>query len=169
MAWSRRRVVAAISGSGRAAVPAALHEQCALAVGLDAELIGAVVHDRGVAQCPGRKVEPLGERGGVSAVVAERAGFVAAGGGRGQDPGAGAAGVFAGPGHGKADGEVRRGGRRAGWARSGGDGGFQRPGDLPQRPAALVFAVAVVAFPHIPAAVGIAGGEPGAPGRAAGE
>jgi hypothetical protein len=43
----------------------------------------------------GGQVEAAGERGGVGAVVAEPAGFVAAGGDGGEHPGAGAAGVLA--------------------------------------------------------------------------
>ena len=151
------------------AVPGALDEDGAAGVGLDTELVVAVVHDRGVAQRPGREVEAPGERLGAGAVVAEPAGLVAAGGGRCEDPGAGAAGVFAGPGHGQADREVRAAGlgvRRPG---GGGDGGFQRPGDLAQRLALVVFALAVVALADVPAAVRVAGRQPGAPGRAAGE
>ena len=60
-------------------------------------------------------------------------------------------------------------GRGAGRPGGGGDGGFQRPGDLPQRLAFVVLALAVVAFADVPAAVGIAGAQPGALGRAAGE
>ena len=60
-------------------------------------------------------------------------------------------------------------GRRAGRAGHRGDGRFQRPGDLPQRLAFVVFAFAVVAFADVPAAVGVAGAPAGAPGRAAGE
>ena len=147
-----------MSGPGSAgAVPGALHEQRALGVGLDAELVSAVVHDGAVAQGPGGQVEPAGERGGVGAVVAEPAGLVPAGGDRGQDPGAGAAGVFAGPGHGQAGREVRRGGQRAGRPRGDRDGGLQRPGDLGQRLALVVFVVAVVALADVPAAAGVAG------------
>ena len=82
------------------AVPGALDQERSLAVRLDAELVVAVVHDGVVAERAGGEVEPLGEGLGVGAVVAEGAGLVAAGGHGGQDPGAGAAGVFAGPGHG---------------------------------------------------------------------
>ena len=60
----------------------------------------------------------------------------------------------------------RRGAGRPG---RGGDGRFQRPADLPQRLAFVVFAVAVVAFADVPAAVGVAGAQAGALGRAAGE
>jgi hypothetical protein len=158
MSWSRRRAVAA-----------AFDEQGALAVGLDAELIGAVIHDGTVAQGPGGQVESFGEGLGIGAVVSEVAGLVAAGGDGGQDPGAGAAGVFAGAGQDQADSQVGAGGGGAGRARGGGDGGLQRPGDLPQQLALVVFAFPVVAFPHVPAAVGVAGAQPGAPGRAAGE
>src|SRR5208282_2295805 len=87
----------------------------------------------------------------------------------GQDPGAGAAGVFAGPGHGHAGGQVRAAVLGAGAPGRGGDGGFQRPADLAQRLALVVFAFAVVAFADVPAAVGVAGAQAGAPGRAAGE
>ena len=80
-----------------------------------------------------------------------------------------AAGILAGPGDGRADGQVRAAGRGAGRAGGGGDRGFQRPGDLPQRLAFVVLAFAVVAFADVPAAVGIAGAQPGALGRAAGE
>ena len=55
MAWSRSRVVAVISGSGRAGqyqVPST--RMAPPAVCLDAELVSAVVHDRGVAQRAGR-------------------------------------------------------------------------------------------------------------------
>src|SRR5205807_262866 len=95
---------------------------------------------------PGWVPEAVGERGGAGAVVAEPAGLVAAGGGRGQHPGAGAAGVLAGPGHGQADREVRVRGRRAGRPGGDGDGGLQRPADLPQRLALVVLALAVVAL-----------------------
>src|SRR6516164_2152651 len=47
-------------GQGRA-VPAAFDEQGAPDAGLDAELAGAVVHDRLAAQRPGGQVEPSGE------------------------------------------------------------------------------------------------------------
>ena len=147
------------------AVPAALGQQRSAGACLDAELVGAVVHDRHVAQRAGGEVEPLWQGLGVGAVVAEPPGFVAAGGGRGQDPGAGAAGILAGPGDGQADGQVRAAGRGAGRAGGGGDRGFQRPGDLPQRLAFVVLALAVVAFADVPAAVGIAGAQPGALGR----
>ena len=40
--------------------------------------------------------------------------------------------------------------------------------DLPQRPALVVLTLAVIAFADVPAAVGIAGAQAGAPGRAAG-
>ena len=50
-----------------------------------------------------------------------------------------------------------------------GDGGFQRPGEFAQRLALVVFAFAVVALADVPAAVGVAGRQAGAPGRAAGE
>jgi hypothetical protein len=155
-------------GQGRA-VPGSLHEDGAAGIGLDAELVVAVVHDRLVAQRPGREVEALGERLGAGAVVAGPAGLVAAGDGRCQDPGAGAAGVFAGAGQGQADREVRAGGPGAGRPGRGGDGGFQRPGDLAQRLAFVVLAFAVVVLADVPAAVGVAGAQPGAPGRAAGE
>ena len=114
-------------------------------------------------------MEPLGQGLGVGAVVAEPAGLAAAGGQGGQHAGAGAAGVFAGPGQGQAGGEVGVRGRGAGRAGHGGDGGFQRPGDLAQRLSFVVFAFAVVAFADVPAAVGVAGAQPGALGRAAGE
>ena len=114
-------------GQGRA-VPGSLDQDGSAGVCLDAELVGAVVHDRGVAQRPGGQVEPLGQGLGVGAVVAEPPGLVAAGGHGGQHAGAGAAGVFAGPGQGQADGEVRQRGRRAGRPGRGGDGGLQRPG-----------------------------------------
>ena len=170
MAWSRSRVVAVISGPGQGgAVPGALHEDGAAGVCLDAELVVAVVHDRLVAQRPGREVEPPGQRLGIGAVVAQPAGLVAAGGHGGQHPGAGAAGVLAGPGHGHPDREVRAGGRRAGRPGGGGDGGLQRPADLAQRLSLVVLALAVVALADVPAAVGVAGAQPGAPGRAAGE
>src|SRR6266705_1008202 len=138
------------------AVPGALHEDGPAGAGLDAELVGAVVHDRGVAQRPGREVEAPGERGGVGAVVAEPAGLMAAGGDGGEDPGAGAAGVLAGPGQGHPGREVRAAGlgvRRPG---GGGDGGFQRPGDLAQRLALVVFTLTVVTLADVPAAVGVA-------------
>ena len=89
------------------AVPGALDEDGSAGVCLDAELVGAVVHDGLVAERAGGEVEPLGQGLGVGAVVAEPAGFVAAGGDGGQHAGAGAAGVFAGPGQGQAGGEVR--------------------------------------------------------------
>src|SRR6266436_9687833 len=88
------------------AIPGSLHEDGSAGVGLDAELVGAVVHDGLVAQRAGGEAEPLGEGLGVGAVVPEPAGLVAAGGQGGQHPGAGAAGVFAGPGQGQAGGEV---------------------------------------------------------------
>ena len=72
MAWSRRRVVAVISGPGRAGqyqVPS--DEDGSAGVCLDAELVVAVVHDRPVAQGPGGEVEALGEGLGAGAVVAE--------------------------------------------------------------------------------------------------
>src|SRR6266568_4336695 len=90
------------------AVPGALHEDGPAGAGLDAELVGAVVHDRGVAQRPGREVEAPGERGGVGAVVAEPAGLMAAGGDGGEDPGAGAAGVLDGPGENSGTGVASR-------------------------------------------------------------
>ncbi len=127
------------------AVPGSLHEDGSAGAGLDAELVGAVVHHRGVAQRPDREVEPLGEGLCAGAVVAQGSGLVAAGGYGGQHAGAGAAGVFAGPGQGQPDREIRAGGRGAGQAGGGGDGGLQRPGDLPQRPALVVLALAVVA------------------------
>src|SRR5260370_34582827 len=139
-------------GQGRA-VPGSFHEDGSAGVCLDAELIIAVVHDGVVAQRPGGEVEAPGEGLGVGAVVAEPAGFVPAGCDRCEDPGAGAAGVFAGPGQGQADGQVRAGGRRAGGPCRGGDGGFQRPGDLLQRLALVVLAVAVGAFPDLPPVV----------------
>jgi hypothetical protein len=114
-------------------------------------------------------MESLGERLGIGTVVAEPAGLVAAGGGRGQDPGAGAAGVFAGPGQCQADREVREGGFGAGRPGRGGDGGLQRPADLAQRLAVVVLTLAVVALADVPAAVGVAGRQAGALGRAAGE
>ena len=92
------------------AVPGALDEDGSAGVCLDAELVGAVVHDRAVAQGAGGEVEPPGQGLGIGAVVAEPAGLVAAGGRGGQDPGAGAAGVFAGPGQRQADREVRQAG-----------------------------------------------------------
>ena len=156
------------SGEG-GAVPGALDQDGSAGVCLDAELVGAVVHDWLVAQGPGGQGESLGERLGVGAVVAQAAGLVAAGGHRGQHPDAGTAGVFAGPGQGQADGEIRAGGRGAGQAGGGGDGGFQRPGDLPQRLALVVLAFAVVSFADVPAAVGVAGAQPGPLGGAAGE
>src|SRR6266496_5416633 len=113
--------------------PGSLHEDGAAGAGLDAELVVAVVHDGLVAQGAGGQVEPPGERLGAGAVVAEPAGLMAAGGGRGEDPGAGAAGVLAGPGQGQADREVRVRGRGAGGPGGGGDGGFQRPGEFAQR------------------------------------
>ena len=94
---------------------------------------------------------------------------MAAGGGRCQDPGAGAAGVFAGPGQGQAGSQVRVRGRGAGRPGGNGDGGFQRPGEFAQRLALVVFTLAVVALADVPAAAGVAGAQPGAPGRAAGE
>ena len=100
-------------GQGRV-VPGSLDEDGAAGAGLDAGLVVAVVHDGLVAQRSGREVEATGERLGLGAVVAEPAGLVAAGGGKGQDPGAGAAGVFAGPGQGHADGEVGVRGRAPG-------------------------------------------------------
>ena len=151
------------------AVPAALDQQRSLAVCLDAELVGAVVHDGVVAERAGGEVEALGQGLGIGAVVAEPAGLVAAGGHGGQDPGAGAAGVLAGPGQCQADGEIRMRRRRAGRPGRGGDGGLQRPGDFLQRLAFVVLAFAVIAFADVPAAVGIAGRQAGAPGRAAGE
>ena len=155
-------------GQGRA-VPGSLDEDGAAGIGLDAELVGAVIHDGAVAQCPGREVEAPGERGGVGPVVAEPAGLVAAGGGGGQDPGAGAAGVFAGPGQRHPGREVRGRGRRAGRPGGDRDGGLQRPADLAQRLALVIFAVAVVALADVPAAVGVAGAQPGALGRATGK
>ncbi len=101
--------------------------------------------------------------------MAQPAGLVPAGGDRGQDPGAGAAGVLSGPGQRQADGEIRMRGRCAWRPGRGGDGGLRGPGDLPQRLAPVVFALAVIAFPDVPAAVGVAGAQAGAPGRAAGE
>ena len=105
----------------------------------------------------------------MQAVVAGPAGLVAAGGGRGQDPGAGAAGVLPGPGHGHADSEVGVCGRGAGRPCGDRDGGFQRPGEFAQRLALVVLTLAVVALADVPAAVGVAGAQPGAPGRAAGK
>ena len=125
--------------------------------GLDAELVVAVVHDGLVAQGAGGRVEPLGERPGAGAVVAGPAGLVSAGGGRGQDPGAGAAGVLAGPGHGHADGEVGVCGRGTGRPCRGGDGGLECPGEFTQRLALVVLALPVVALADVPAAVGVAG------------
>ena len=61
-------------------------------------MAGLVVHDRLVAQRAGGEVEPLGQGLGAGAVEAEPPGLMAAGGDGGQDPGAGAARVFAGPG-----------------------------------------------------------------------
>src|ERR1019366_3714734 len=151
------------------AVPGSLHEEGAAGVCLDAELVSAVVHDGLVSQRPGRTVEALGERLGIGAVVAEPAGLVPAGGGGGQDPGAGAAGVLAGPGDGQADGQVWTAGRGTGQAGGGGDGGLQRPADLPQWLALAVLAFAVVSLADVPAAAGVAGAQPGPPGRAAGE
>ncbi len=114
-------------------------------------------------------MEPFGEGLGVGAVVIEPAGLVPAGGYRCEDACAGAAGVLAGPGHGHADGQVRVCGRRAGWPGGGGDGGFQRPGEFPQRLALVVFTVAVVALADVPAAAGVAGRQAGALGGAAAE
>ena len=114
-------------------------------------------------------MEAPGERLGAGAVVAGPAGLVPAGGGGGQDPGAGAAGVLAGPGDGQADGQVWAAGRGTGQAGGGGDGGLQRPADLPQWLALVVLAFAVVSLADVPAAVGVAGAQPGPPGRAAGE
>src|SRR5260370_39045075 len=57
-------------GQGRA-VPAAFDEQGAAGAGLDAELVGAVVHDRLVAQRPGGPVEPAAESPGVGAGVTQ--------------------------------------------------------------------------------------------------
>ena len=151
------------------AVPGALDEDGAAGIGLDAELVYPVVHDRPVAQGAGGQLESPGQRGGVGAVVAEPAGLVPAGGDGGQDPGAGAAGVFAGPGQRQADGQIGMRGRRAGRPGHGGDGGLQRPADLAQRLALVVLAFAVVAFADVPAAVGVAGAQAGALGRAAGE
>src|SRR5262245_6483480 len=82
------------------AVPGPFHEERAAGAGLDAELVVAVVHDGVVAQRPGGEVEAPGEGLGAGAVVAEPAGFVPAGCDRCEDPGAGAAGVLAGPGQG---------------------------------------------------------------------
>ena len=60
MAWSRRPVVAVISGLGQGgAVPAALDEDGAAGIGLDAELVYPVVHDRPVAQGAGGQLESL--------------------------------------------------------------------------------------------------------------
>ena len=114
-------------------------------------------------------MEPVRERGGAGAVVAGPAGLVAAGGGGGRHPGAGAAGVFAGPGHGQTGGQVRVRGRGAGRPGGDRDGGFQRPGEFAQRLAFVVFMLAVVALADVPAAVGVAGREAGALGRAAAE
>jgi hypothetical protein len=122
--------------------------------GLDAELVGAVVHDWPVAQGAGRQVEPGGEGCGVGAVVAEPAGFVAAGGDGVKDAGTGAAGVFAGPGQRQAGSQVRALHPGAGRPGHGGDGGFECPGDFPQGLALVVLVVAVVAFADVPAAVG---------------
>src|SRR6266851_1509806 len=139
------------------AVPGSLHQDGSAGVCLDAELVDPVIHDRPVAEGACGQLESPGDRSGAGTIVAGPAGLVPAGGDRGQDPGAGAAGVFAGPGQRQADGQIRVRGRRAGRPGRGGDGGLQRPGDLPQRPALVVFALAVVAFADIPAAVGIAG------------
>jgi len=49
------------------------------------------------------------------------------------------------------------------------DGGLQRPADLAQWLALVGFAFAVVALADVPAAVGVAGAQPGTPGRAAAE
>ena len=71
MAWSRSRMVAVISGPGKAgAVPGSLHQDGSAGVCLDAELVSAVVHDRLVAQRAGREVEPCREGLGIGAVVA---------------------------------------------------------------------------------------------------
>src|SRR5260370_26099837 len=53
-------------GQGRA-VPAAFDEQGAAGPGLDAELVGAVLHYRPSAHRPGGQVEPSGESLGVGA------------------------------------------------------------------------------------------------------
>ena len=170
MAWSRRRVVAVISGPGRAGqYQGALGQDGSAGIGLDAELVYPVVHDRLVAQGPDGEVEALWERGCIGAVVAEPAGLVPACGHGGQHAGAGAAGVFAGPGQRQADGEVRVRGRGAGRAGGGGDGGFQRPGEFAQRLALVVLAFAVVALADVPAAVRVAGRQAGALGGSAAE
>jgi hypothetical protein len=61
-------------------------------------MAGLVGHDRLVAPRAGGEVKPLGQGLGAGAVVAEPPGLMAAGGHAGQDPGAGASRVFAGPG-----------------------------------------------------------------------
>ncbi len=134
------------------AVPGSLHQDGSAGVCLDAELVDPVIHDRPVAEGACGQLESRGDRSGAGTIVAGPAGLVPAGGDRGQDPGAGAAGVFAGPGQGERGREVRATGDRAGQAGHGDDAGFQCPVDLAQRLAFVVLTFAVVALAHVPAA-----------------